>query len=352
MRKGVSIVVCTYNGDKRLPDTLRHLAQQRVLHHIPWEVIVVDNASSDNTSQTVIKEWDKHKCSAQFSLLVQPKSGLTYARELALEKARYEFILFCDDDNWLSETYVNTAYDLMLQHSSIGVLGGYGELVYETTPPGWAASYTVFANGRQAPRSGKVLRNAVYGAGCVIRKTAYDKVHSAGFKPMLTDRVASNLSSGGDYEFCYALALAGYDIWYDERLKFKHFMPKERITWEYYTRFFQESAECLEVLMPYQLIINYGGRSLLSFHLLLLRRFLSFSKQMLPIIVNKVKLPAQSEAGQVNLLKFKAVKARMLSFRRYSKMRKNFLEILRFKQENLIAAKDDKPIPSLYFKSA
>src|SRR5690606_27229141 len=125
-------------------------------------------------------------CAARFSLLVQPTLGLTYARELALEKARYEFILFCDDDNWLSESYVSVAYDLMLQHSSIGVLGGYGELVYETTPPGWAASYTVFANGRQAPRSGKVLRNAVYGAGCVIRKTAYDKIHSAGFKPMLT----------------------------------------------------------------------------------------------------------------------------------------------------------------------
>jgi glycosyltransferase involved in cell wall biosynthesis len=350
MRKGVSIVVCTYNGDKRLPDTLRHLAEQQVRRNIRWEVIVVDNASTDHTSQTVLKEWNKYKCPAHFSLLIQPKLGLTYARELALEKAQYEFILFCDDDNWLSENYVNTAYDIMVQHPLIGVLGGYGEIIYETTPPAWAASYPVFANGRQAPKSGKVLRNAVYGAGCVIRKIAYDKVHSAGFKPMLTDRVATNLTSGGDYEFCYALALAGYDIWYDERLKFKHFMPKERITWEYYTRFFEERAECFEVLMPYQLIINYGGRSMMSFNLLLLRRFLSFGKQMVPIMLKKVKLSARTEAGKVNLLKFKAMKARLLSFRKYSTMKKNFIEILRFRQENFATSKGDEPIRSFYLE--
>lgn len=150
MRNGISIVVCTYNGDKRLPDTLRHLAQQRVQDHIQWEVLVVDNASTDHTSQTVLEEWSKHSCSAQFSLLEQPKPGLTYARELAMERALFEFVLFCDDDNWLSEGYVATAYDLMLQHPSIGVLGGFGELVYETTPPaGQFLVLCLLTDGRQ-----------------------------------------------------------------------------------------------------------------------------------------------------------------------------------------------------------
>jgi glycosyltransferase involved in cell wall biosynthesis len=352
MKEGVSVVVCTYNGDKRLPDTLRHLAQQQVRHDIPWEVIVIDNASTDNTSQTVLEEWSKYQCSGHFSLLVQPKLGLTYARELALEKAQFNYILFCDDDNWLYENYVNTAYDIMLQHASIGVLGGYGILEYETPPPGWAASYTMFANGPQATVSGKVRRNVVYGAGCVIRKSAYDMVHRAGFKPMLTDRLAANLSSGGDHEFCYALALAGYDIWYDERLKFKHFMPKERITQEYYTRFFEENAKALEVLLPYNIIVNYGGKCMLSFHFQLLRRFMGLGKLMIPVILNKVKLSTQTEAEQLNLLKFKSLKARMLSFRRYSSMRKNFFQILKFKQENLAVAavKEPEPIQALYME--
>lgn len=169
---------------------------------------------------------------------------------------------------------------------------------------------------------------------------------------MLTDRLGSNLSSGGDYEFCYALALAEYAIWYDDRLKFKHFMPEERITWEYHTRFFEESAECLEVLMPYQIILNFGCKNTWSFYLFLFWRFLSFSKQMVPIVLNVVKLSSKTEAGKVNMLKFKALRGRILSFRKYNKMRENFSAILKFKQKNFITtAKENKRIQSLYIKS-
>ncbi|MHC2993822.1 hypothetical protein OB13_20390, partial [Pontibacter sp. HJ8] len=244
MRFGVSIVICTYNGAALLPETIRHIAQQRVRLAIDWELIVVNNACTDNTSEVVRAEWQKHNQPTKLSLLYQPKQGLTYARELALEKANYEFVLFCDDDNWLDADYVNKAYDLMQQHPEIGVLGGNGELVFEFPPPRWALGHGFFANGPQAATSGNVRRKFVYGAGSVIRKSAYDMLLHAGFKPLLTDRIGRHLSSGGDYELCYAIALAGYDIWYDERLKFRHFMSKERLEWDYLVRFIKEGVKC------------------------------------------------------------------------------------------------------------
>ena len=336
MAIGVTIVICTYNGASLLPATLAHIAQQRVLPHIPWEVVVVDNASTDNTSEVVETEWAKTGSTATFSLLHQPRPGLTYARELALEKARYPFIVFCDDDNWLAPDYVNLAHEIMQRHPSIGVLGGHGELEYETPPPAWVAALPLFANGRQAKSSGKVYRNTVYGAGCVIRKPAYGAVCRMGFEPMLTDRMGTNLSSGGDYEFCYALALTGYDIWYDDRLRFKHFMPKERMEWKYYERFFKERAKCFEVLVPYQFVINAGIESVSSFYLRLLRLFLSSIKQLYPLVLNKFRLPAGSDAAKVNALKIKSVKARLWSFSRHRAMRENFAKILQFKHEKLI----------------
>ncbi|MGO3307207.1 MAG: glycosyltransferase, partial [Sphingobacterium sp.] len=55
---GVSIIICTYNGAQKLPKTIQALADQNVPDNIPWEIIFVDNNSSDN-SQTVAKmNWN------------------------------------------------------------------------------------------------------------------------------------------------------------------------------------------------------------------------------------------------------------------------------------------------------
>lgn len=51
---------------------------------------------------------------------------------------------------------------------------------------------------------------------------------------MMSDRTGNNLSSGGDVEWCYLLQLAGYEIWFDQGLKFLHWMPNSRINWSYY----------------------------------------------------------------------------------------------------------------------
>jgi hypothetical protein len=58
-------------------------------------------------------------------------------------------------------------------------------------------------------------------------------LHASGFKNILSDRKGKKLSSGGDVELVYALKLAGYAIYFDERLFFKHVMPATRLTFNY-----------------------------------------------------------------------------------------------------------------------
>lgn len=343
MKPGVTVVICTFNGAALLPETIRHITQQRVESNIPWEVIVIDNASTDDTSQVARQEWHKYRNTVPFSVLYQPRQGLTFAREMAIEEANYEYVLFCDDDNWLNTEYVDTAYHLMLQHPNIGVLGGHGELVYEVPPPSWAQTLPMFGNGPQETRSGKVKRNIVYGAGSILRRSAFLRLFKAGYKPFLTDRNANSLSSGGDSELCYAIALANFDIWYDDRLRFKHFMPKARITWSYYTRFFKERAQCFDVLIPYSILINFGSRNTLSFSLRLMRLFLFTLRQIMPLYLNLLLLRKGSEADKVNRLKLMASEARLLSYRRCFNMLRNFLEILRFQQKELPAQTERSP---------
>src|SRR6185437_5482655 len=57
---GVSVVICTYNGAARLPRTLAHLAAQENTGAIAWEVLVVDNASTDDTAEVARRCWPAH----------------------------------------------------------------------------------------------------------------------------------------------------------------------------------------------------------------------------------------------------------------------------------------------------
>ncbi|SIR44475.1 glycosyltransferase [Pontibacter lucknowensis] len=347
MRLGISIVICTYNGAKLLPETIRHIASQRISSHIKWEVLVVDNASTDKTSEVVLEEWEKQGQPTLLHLFHQPRQGLTYARELALSHANYEFVLFCDDDNWLCPDYLSLAYQLMIAHPEIGVLGGNGELVFESPPPEWAVGHGFFANGPQAKVPGPVSRQFVYGAGCVIRKSAYDTLLHAGFKPLLTDRMAGTLTAGGDYELCYAIAMAGYTIWYEDKLKFKHFMPAARLNWAYFIRFISEGARCFEVIMPYRIHVNMGSKNTFAFRLMCLRIVGSYLLKTLPLLAAKLYLPGDSEAAKLNTIKLVSLKTKLLSFKNYKNMKQNFETILKFNQEALQKKSIKQPVKVL-----
>ena len=253
--QGVSIIICCHNGANRLPETIRHIARQRVPAYIPWELLLVDNGCTDDSALVARKEWQKHRVNTYMRIVKESMLGLSYARSRGFREARYEYMVLCDDDNWLDENYVSRVFNLLSENPNIGAVGGLGELLYEVEPPTTELSY-IFAAGPQAPQSGRVPENKVYGAGCVIRYSAYEKIIASGFKSLLTDRKGAELTSGGDYELCLAIAIVGYDIWYDDQLRFTHFITRERLTWDYYLRYAAESSKCFNVIASYKMVAS------------------------------------------------------------------------------------------------
>lgn len=298
--QGVSIIICCHNGASRLRETVRHIARQQVPENIPWELVLVDNGSTDDTAEVARTVWRNEGSNTPLRVVYEPVLGLSHARTRGFEEASYSYIVLCDDDNWLDENYVYYAYEILLERPNVGALGGFGKLAFETETPFLQLSY-IFAAGQQAERSGKVPLNRVYGAGCVIRYAAYEKLFRTGFKSLLTDRRGAELSSGGDYELCYALAILGYDIWYDERLRFTHFITGERLTWEYFVRYAVESSRGFNVLSSYRAV---AGNLYLHWlpSLVLLRNFLLCSKILLSISVKR--LLAGSRSARKSCLHF------------------------------------------------
>jgi len=232
---GTSIVICCHNSAKRLPETLAHLARQVSTDALPWEVIVVDNASTDDTAKVALACWPAGH-PAPLRVEAEPNPGLMYARRRGLAAARYDLVSFIDDDNWVCPEWVGLVHRIMSEHPEVGALGGQVEAVCEVEPPPWFEQHKgCYAVGRQAPESGDVTdtRGHLWGAGLTIRREAWIRLLSAGYRPLLSDRKGKALSSGGDTEICLALRLSGWRLWYDERLTMKHYLPAQRLRWAY-----------------------------------------------------------------------------------------------------------------------
>ncbi len=70
---GVSVAICSYNGRARLSETLTHLAHQVVPPDIRWELVFVDNGSTDGTSEIVKSIWAREGNGIPLNLVYESK---------------------------------------------------------------------------------------------------------------------------------------------------------------------------------------------------------------------------------------------------------------------------------------
>lgn len=234
--KGISIIICCHNSSKILPETIRHLCCLENKEGIALEILLVDNNSSDGTSDSAKQMFEVFNCRFPFTIIHEPVLGLSHARKTGFDNSKYEYLIYCDDDNRLNSSYADLSFKIMEKNKSVAALGGEGEAVTDGAFPEWFKKYSShYSAGSQSEEAGDVTWTSgyVWGAGMVVRKSALKDLYDRGFSSMLSDRSGDNLSSGGDVEICYALRLAGWKIWYDPALKFRHYIPKEKLTWGY-----------------------------------------------------------------------------------------------------------------------
>jgi len=269
----LTVAICCFNSAKRLPDTLRHLAAQNGVPADAWEVLIIDNASTDETSMVAKQSWKAAitemattvadtgtKSQEKARLHIQPVSfriireeapGLSEARKRAFAEARGEIVCFLDDDNWAPPHWLAKVREIFDANPEVAGLGGPISEVLEAEPPEWWEQYKGNFTIWNPRDTAGTWERPLCGAGLCIRKRAWEQLRASGFEFQLSDRKGKNLSSGGDFELCYALFLAGWKLWYDPALHIRHFMPKERLTWENLVRLNRSFGEQSVVLDAY-----------------------------------------------------------------------------------------------------
>lgn len=237
-----SVVVCTYNGEHRLPDLLERLRSQLTPNSLTWEILIVDNNSHDQTAQcvrTYQNQWPAH---STLRYTFAPRQGLAYARRCAMQTVTSELVGFLDDDTLPAIDWVAQAYEFGQRHPQVGAYGSALEGQYESEPPAGferiASCLAVIQRGDkpfQYPAKQGVLPA---GAGMVIRRQVWQRCVPP--EPALTGVCGTSLQAKGeDVETLSYIRQAGWPIWHNPQMHLTHIIPAARLRPAYLLHLFQ-----------------------------------------------------------------------------------------------------------------
>lgn len=252
---GVSVVIITLNGADRILPTLKHLSAQQKIE-FNWEVIIVDNNSTDKTESISRYFWDSDVMPCELRIINEPKPGQANARKTGMLQSKYRYMLYCDDDNWLVSDYVSNAFRLISKDTNIAAIGGKGILEFEKgfKVPTWMdESNFSLGSGPQGKKDGDTSKDkgCLYTAGAIFDREWLSKLYESGFQTVLKGRDGKSLVGGEDTELTYALSLLGGKLHYYSQLEFTHFMPVNRINWKYLTNLSRGMGKSNYILQPY-----------------------------------------------------------------------------------------------------
>ena len=227
---------------------------------------MVDNASSDNTSEVAMATWQyfNNNPATSFQIINEPVPGVANARITGINKAKFEFSIFCDDDNWLSEDYIQITIGLFKTHPEAGILSGIGVAAFEDpkNKPKW---FDTFSDGYAVGSKGEkeCYLDGVFGAGMAMRTALICDVINSG-KMLLNGRQQNALSAGEDAEICLRVRLKGYRILYSPQLIYRHFLPAKRLTWAYLKQLHAGFAHTYVVVNLYETALKADNPATLS----------------------------------------------------------------------------------------
>lgn len=234
----VTVAICTYDRADLLEVTLDSVADMSVPREMEWELLVVDNNSTDATREVVAG----YEGVLPVRYLLETKQGLSHARNRAVREARGEYIVWTDDDVRVSENWLAAYGDAFRSWPDTLFFGGPLLPWFEGEPPGWlteafeevAGAYAVKdLSPEPVPLTG--LDELPFGANMAFRTEAL------GDDPfdVRLGRHGRNLMVGEETELMLSLVEEGPPGRWVPEARVRHYIPSERQSVRYLRRYYR-----------------------------------------------------------------------------------------------------------------
>lgn len=238
------MIVCTYNRASMLDDMLASFHRNLQFTDMNFELLIIDNHSSDHTQQ-VVRRWQDVP-EMQLRYIYEPQQGSSHARNRAVSVARGKWFWFVDDDIYFDVDWLAGIANAIHRFPQASAIAGRIQLDFECEKPAWLPDTALDFYG--LTRFGNCSR--------LLRENEYPISANAGFRRDVFDQVGRfrtdlgrkyhSLISWDETELAIRLIRSGGQIAYVHEALVYHRITADRLTrrWLYRRVFADGISEC------------------------------------------------------------------------------------------------------------
>jgi len=210
---------------------LESFAGQENINQESWELLVVDNGSTDDT-RTIIKDMQSR---LSLRYLYEPCLGLSHARNRGVAEAKGEIVAFLDDDVLVGSGWLHNMR-LAFEQTNADAVGGRARLKFEQPPPAWLGPKfrLLLAEVEHGDKRTQIKDHLLlFGVNIAFRKAVLER--HGGFATNL-GRKGKQLLHGEETHLLRKIQAEGGKIYYEPNAMVEHIVIAERIRWSYIRR--------------------------------------------------------------------------------------------------------------------
>lgn len=219
----VSVVICTLNRSHLLRKCLESLVNQNVVGKL-YEMIIVDNGSSDDTGAVVKEVTNQHE---HFHYVLEERLGLSHARNRGWKEASGQYVAYIDDDAVACPDWISEIIDFIRRHPDVGIFGGPYDAFFISSRPAWfPPEYGVLYLGEQERCINKGSE-WIAGSNMVIKKELFYQY--GGFDEKL-GMIGSKAVYGEEVNLFLFMYDKGIQIFYVPSIRVAHLVAEYKMS--------------------------------------------------------------------------------------------------------------------------
>jgi glycosyltransferase involved in cell wall biosynthesis len=233
-RYKISAVICSYNRARFIIDAVDSIFNQDFDKRL-YEVIVVDNNSTDDTLERLKAYQQQHPC-YHFRFVTETNQGVAYTRTRCAKEAQGEIVAYLDDDSKAQRGWLKQIVDFFAQDEDVYSIGGKITPYFLTGIPEWYSKYFFGLVGKfdQGPYV-KQLKGQRYpcGANMAFRKKVFDEI---GYFNTALGRSGKGLLATEEKDIYLRILKHGKKVFYLPAVEVLHAVESNKFDHDYVRR--------------------------------------------------------------------------------------------------------------------